>query len=196
MRLRMRGEEAAMATAIQSQPVAPPADAPGVRVPRDVRAAFDGAIGGLVATVPMSAAMLVARRLGFMGRQPPERITQKVFFRGLRRVRSRETRNALATVLHFTFGGVGGAVYGVAQRRLPVRVNPILTGVVFGTLVWAVSYMGWVPALGLMPQPRHDRPDRPVIMIVAHWIFGATLGAVTAWLGRFALDGEGDAWRG
>lgn len=159
-------------------------------MPRDVRAALDGAMGGLVGTVPMSAAMLAARRMGLMGRQPPERITQKIFFRGLRRVRSRETRNALATVLHFAFGGVGGAVYGVARRRLPLRVNPVLTGVVFGTLVWAGSYLGWAPALGLMPQPRHDRPDRPVIMVVAHWIFGATLGAVVGWLGRVAPNGE------
>lgn len=175
-----------MATTIQNQPaqVAPLSDSSRARIPRDVRAALDGVIGGLVGTVPMSAAMLAARQLGLMGWQPPERITQKLFFRRVQRVKDRDTRNLVATVLHFAFGSVGGAIYGVARRRLPWRVDPVLTGVVFGTLVWAGSYMGWVPALGLMPQPRHDRPDRPIIMVVAHWIFGATLGAVVGWLGR------------
>ncbi|HKV85437.1 MAG TPA: DUF6789 family protein [Ktedonobacterales bacterium] len=180
-----------MATAIQDQPVVAPVDTTRAQIPRDVRAAVDGAIGGLAGTVPMSAAMLAARRLGLLGRQPPERITQKVFFRGRRRAGSQKPRNMLATVLHFAFGGMAGAVYGVAQRRLPWRVSPILTGALFGTLLWASSYMGWIPALGLMPHAKHDRPDRRVIMVVAHWIFGATLGAVVGWLGRAAPDRGG-----
>lgn len=184
-----------MATAIQSWPSGAEGSAvtPRIRLPRDVRAALDGALGGVVGTVPMSAAMLAAHRLGLMGRQPPERITRKVFFRGRRRARSRGARNVVASVLHFAFGGVGGAMYGVARRRLPWRVNPVLTGALFGTLVWAGSYMGWVPALGLMPPAHHDRPARPIIMIAAHWIFGATLGAVVGWLGHIAPIGEGSA---
>lgn len=177
-----------MTTVTQNQPLAAPAVAPVTHIPRDVRAAIDGTIGGLIGTVPMSVAMLAARRMGLMGRQPPERITQKLFFRGRRRARNADTRNRVATLLHFAFGGVGGAVYGVMRRRLPYRANPVLTGVLFGMFVWATSYLGWLPALGLMPSAHRDRPDRPVVMVVVHLIFGATLGAVVGWLDRSASD--------
>ena len=42
--------------------------------------------------------------------------------------------------------------------------------------VWIASYVGWVPAAGLMPRPSRDRPGRPTSMVLAHWIFGGTLG--------------------
>lgn len=173
-----------MATAIQDSQISAPNVAPVARLQRDLRAALEGAIGGIVGTVPMSAAMLAARRMGLMGRMPPERITQKIFFRGRRRAKSNEARRRVATALHFAFGGVGGAMFAIIHRRLPVHVNPALHGVVFGALLWATSYMGWAPALGFMPQAHRDRPDRPIVMVVAHWIFGATLGAVVGWLGR------------
>jgi hypothetical protein len=31
-----------------------------------------------------------------------------------------------------------------------------------------------------MPPPDDDRKDRQVTMVIAHWIFGAVLGAVVA----------------
>jgi TctA family transporter len=179
-----------MTTVTQNQPLTSPAVAPITGIPRDVRAAIDGTIGGVIGAVPMSVAMLAARRMGLMGRQPPERITQKIFFRGKRRPRNADMRNRVASLLHFAFGGAVGAVFGVMQRRLPHRANPAFTGLLFGAFVWATSYLGWLPALGLMPYAHRERPDRPIVMVVVHLIFGATLGAVVGWLGRFADTSE------
>jgi hypothetical protein len=43
--------------------------------------------------------------------------------------------------------------------------------------VWLGSYAGWIPALDLLPPPDRDRRGRPPSMIVAHWVYGAALGA-------------------
>jgi hypothetical protein len=44
------------------------------------------------------------------------------------------------------------------------------------------SFPAWtrrrLPALGLMPPPRRDRPGRPTAMIVAHLVYGTVLGSL------------------
>ena len=72
----------------------------------------------------------------------------------------------------------------VAHVSMAHPISPLLQGIVFGSAVWFVSYMGWVPALGLMPPPHRDRPGRQLVMVLAHWIYGATLGAVVQVFGR------------
>jgi len=56
--------------------------------------------------------------------------------------------------------------------------------VLAASLVWFVSYQGWVPALGLLPPAHRDRPGRPATMLIAHWVYGATLGACLGRAGR------------
>ena len=45
--------------------------------------------------------------------------------------------------------------------------------------VWVASYFGWVPKLGLMKPPTRDRPDRSLVMLGAHLIFGGVLGKLS-----------------
>jgi hypothetical protein len=142
-----------------------------------------GALAGFVGTVTMSAAMLAARNSGLMGRLPPERITHKTLFGSRLRHRASPQKDAMATLLHFGFGAGAGALFTVLHRRLRPPISPLLQGIVFGSAVWFVSYMGWAPALGLMPPPYRDRPDRQLVMVLAHWIYGATLGAVVQMVG-------------
>ena len=47
----------------------------------------------------------------------------------------------------------------------------------FGLGVWAVSYLGWIPALGLLPPPYRDNPRRAWTTLTAHLVYGAVLGA-------------------
>ena len=49
-------------------------------------------------------------------------------------------------------------------------------GALFGLLVWGVSYLGWVPAAKILPPAHRDRRDRQVTMVIAHLVFGASLG--------------------
>ena len=147
----------------------------------DVRAGLDGALGGALGTATMSLFMAGAHRLGALGTPPPKLITDAAVD-GEGTTASEPARTALALAGHFGFGAGAGAIFGLLHRRLrPSRRSPVAStvgGVAFGLLVWAVSYRGWIPALGIMPPPERDRPGRPMSMILAHIVYGATLGLV------------------
>jgi len=147
---------------------------------RDIKAVVDGAIGGGIGTTGMSVVMLVAGQAGLMGAQPPEVITAAALDAGSIDERDEKTRDVLASLLHFGFGIGMGALFGLLHRRLPLRISATAQGVIFGSLIWVTSYQGWVPALGIMPPASRDRPDRPRVMLLAHWVYGALLGAAVA----------------
>ena len=114
---------------------------------------------------------------GLTGKLPPQRITQRVLDR-LRLRRSRRMDEALTVGTHLGYGMATGALFSVLGQRVRL-MPPVVLGAAFGGLVWATSYFGWVPALGLMPSPAEDRPDRSVSMLLAHLVYGAVLGALT-----------------
>jgi hypothetical protein len=151
-----------------------------------VRSLIRGAVAGTAATGLISALMLGARRVGITGQLPPEKITSKLLNRaGVDR--SSEQQDALATLLHFGFGAGAGAVFGPIARRLPVPSVPL--GLAYGSAIWGVSYMGWAPALGLMPHAKRDRRGRQAVMLAGHLVYGAALGALA---GRKARDDAPD----
>jgi hypothetical protein len=136
-----------------------------------------GGLGGAAGTLLMSLCMLLARRLGAMGSQPPELITAAAMSSaGL--PRDRETQDALSVAAHFAFGIAGGSAFALIAPRFRLPLPLPVQGAIYATGIWAVSYAGIVPALGIMPPPDRDRPDRPLIMVLVHWIYGAVLGAV------------------
>jgi hypothetical protein len=140
--------------------------------------AIAGGIGaGAAATLAMSGLMLGAQRAGLMRKQPPEKITEK-FLDELHVQRSESEENAWSTIAHFGFGMASGGLFGALRGRL-LRAHPVGEGVLFGTLVWAASYCGWIPALAIMPPPTRDRPGRSITMLAAHIVFGAVLGGLT-----------------
>ena len=138
-----------------------------------------GAIGGLGATLLMSAVMLAARRAGVSPQLPPDRIAEE----GIEQVKdapaTEDEEAVVASLGHFAFGAGAGALYGgmtAPVARLPMPVA-MAAGLAFGTAVWLVSYQGWVPALGILPPASRDHPGRVATMVVAHWVFGAALAA-------------------
>lgn len=148
-----------------------------------VRAAVRGALAGAAATVAMSAVMALAQKAGLLGRMPPKKITEAAL--GALGLHPPEPAvDAAAVATHLGFGATMGALYGWARRHVPRVLPPALEGATFGTAVWAASYMGWVPALGIMPTPAHDRRGRPTSMVLAHWVYGAALGGANQWLQR------------
>lgn len=150
-----------------------------------VRGMLRGFGAGIVATTTMSGAMLVLQRAGLLGRMPPRVLTDRTVSRlGLRRKTSRRSRRGLSALMHFAFGGAMGAAFEIARTAIAARRGRaappgarIGAGVAFGALVWGASYAGWIPALRLMPWPSRDRPARPMSMLAAHGIYGATLAA-------------------
>jgi hypothetical protein len=144
-----------------------------------------GAFAGTIATALMSALMLGGRRLGVTGMLPPEKITSKLL-RGHGIHPDRTQQDAIATGLHFAFGAAAGGAFGVVARRLPVPSVPL--GIAYGAGIWGVSYMGWIPSMGLMPRADHDDRGRQAVMLAGHLVFGATLGVLAGRRRRRADD--------
>jgi uncharacterized membrane protein YagU involved in acid resistance len=133
----------------------------------------------------MSSLMLGAKRAGFVGGMPPEKITAALLD-GAGVGHSGAQQDALATLLHFGFGAAAGGVFGVvAPRPLMVRVP---AGLAYGAAIWGVSYMGWVPALGIMPPAERDRRDRQTVMLAAHLVYGTGLAVMVGTRVRKAHD--------
>lgn len=144
-----------------------------------------GAAAGAAATAPMSLLMWGAQRAGLLGEAPPRTITDE----------SLETadvdppepaRKGMTALNHLGFGVVAGIPFALVHRLLPERLAGVPAGAAYGVGVWASAYLGWVPALGIMPPADRDRPGRPATMVAAHLVYGAVLGVVVG-----ALRGTG-----
>ena len=143
-----------------------------------------GALAGLAATVPMTLAMeAMHRRLPHHERYalPPRKITMRAA--GAARAGHRldeSERLGLTLAAHFGYGTAAGALYGPLANR--VKGPAAVKGMGYGLLVWAGSYLGLLPALGLLSPATDHPPRRNALMIAAHLVWGATLGLLTAWL--------------
>ncbi|MEZ4522756.1 MAG: hypothetical protein R3A46_14085 [Thermomicrobiales bacterium] len=98
---------------------------------------------------------------------PPHTITSRVF--GRRRPSAftvggsdASQTNPLTVVLHFAYGGACGSILALSERF--VRFPRVLTGVVAGLVVWAGSYLAWLPALGIL-SPATEHPPRRTALI-------------------------------
>lgn len=79
--------------------------------------------------------------------------------------------DAAAKVLGLGYGMTLGAVYGA------VRANGgsiVVDGALLGLATWAVGYLGWMPASGLMPNVTKQTPQQVALPIVEHVFFGIT----------------------
>ncbi len=131
----------------------------------------------------MSVPIVVARRTGFLATPPPVEISANVA-RRLPLLPQRGQRGFRAIWLggHLAYGGVCGVTYVVVRRYLPS--NLVLNGVLFGQAVWATSYLGVIPALGLYPGPEDDSRSRLLVMVGVHGVFGVTVALVSQKLER------------
>lgn len=138
-----------------------------------------GAGAGLVATLPMTLFMRSAWKRLPAGEQyalPPRQITREVI-RPRRFWRMKpENQTALTLLLHFLFGAAAGSVYGLVEDKIPIRST--VKGPLAGMVVWSGSYLGWIPALGILPPATAHPWRRNILMIVAHLIWGVALGGL------------------
>jgi hypothetical protein len=142
---------------------------------------------GLVATVPMTAAMgALFAELPRHERYPlpPRLITRRILRRLAGETPPDEVEVPATWISHFAYGAGAGLAFGLlpSERRLP----PVAKGIAFGLAVWSGSYLGWLPAVGLMPPATRHPPGRVALMIGAHVVWGAALGALAGGSGRRA----------
>lgn len=139
--------------------------------------AFDGAIAGLAATGPMSAVMETAAK--YLPKReryplPPRIITRNVTRKaGFEPPANTTAETALTMAAHFSYGAGVGALYGLLIGR---NAGPF-SGAAYGLAVWTTSYLGVLPALKLLSSATEHPPRRNALMIGAHLVWGAALGA-------------------
>jgi hypothetical protein len=131
-----------------------------------------GALTGIGATIAMTVVMRrLHRRLPPASRYPlpPREIVQETFPRT-----SERAVRQLTTLSHFGYGAAAGAVF---TSLAPGR--GLVAGMAYGTGVWAASYLGWIPAVGILKIAALHPRERNALMIAAHLVWGAVL-ALTA----------------
>ena len=137
-----------------------------------------GAAAGFMATVPMSVAMMIMHKLLPPHEQyplPPREITEEMAEKaGIEEEMTESEQTAATVVSHFAYGAAVGALYATVAGKMPV--SPALDGAIFGLGVWAGSYLGWLPAMGILRPATEHPARRNALMITAHLIWGSTTG--------------------
>jgi hypothetical protein len=138
-----------------------------------------GALAGLAATGPMTLAMKLMHEQLPREEQyplPPRQVTEGLAEKaGVKEHLDEGEREAATWLSHFAYGAACGALYGaVSGERLDG--HPVLAGVGFGFAVWAGSYLGWLPAAGIIAPATEHPARRNALMIAAHVVWGATTG--------------------
>lgn len=138
-----------------------------------------GTVGGLIATAPMTVAMELMHRQLPSSEQyplPPREITMAAAAEAGVHHRMEEPEKMGATLTaHFAYGAACGAVFStLLDKRIPG--NPALKGAGFGLAVWTVSYLGLLPAMGILRSAAEHPVRRNALMIAAHGVWGVVAG--------------------
>ena len=138
-----------------------------------------GALAGFLATIPMSIAMAgLHRRLPpeLQYPLPPYGITSTFLAKtGVRPAFSITQERYTTLALHFGFGAFAGALAPLVLR--PSHLS-LAKGACYGVGVWAASYQGWVPGLGLHRAATQQPRERVGLMVAVHLVWGASLAAM------------------
>jgi uncharacterized membrane protein YagU involved in acid resistance len=105
---------------------------------------------------------------------------------GVRQRLGERHRRDLTLLGHFAYGAAVGALFPVAERRVPLP--PLATGMALGLAVWTASYAGWIPLAGMMPPPARQPVRRNLLMIAAHCVWGAATAWIAGALARAGAD--------
>ena len=144
------------------------------------KGAIKGALAGTVATVPMTISRALLRRFLPWWQQaplPPHKVTSETLdAAGMQQIEEQH-HNKATLAGHFGYGAVTGTLYPlVAKLPLPTMLKSML----YGVGVWAASYMGWLPAAGLLKAASKRPMARNALMVAAHAVWGLVTGIVFA----------------
>jgi hypothetical protein len=146
--------------------------------------ALAGAAGGAVMAMMMQK---IAPKVMPQSMRPDEFIPKKAI-QWAERTAGRpdalgdSTEMKAAMGAHLGYSALAGAVYGLARplaRDLPVPIS----GAAFGMGVWALSFEGWMPAMGIMERTTDEPPRKWPAPIMGHAIYGVATALAYEGLG-------------
>ena len=141
-------------------------------------------IAGFVATVVLSALMLIKSMMGVM----PQLDLPTMLAGMAHHLMGLPANPAVAWVLHFLIGTVvWGIGFALLYKVLPGR-GAVGKGIVFGALAWLLMMLIPMPMAGAGLFAMKMGMMAPVMTLVLHLIWGAVLGATYGALGRSTAD--------
>jgi len=142
-----------------------------------------GLIAGFVATVVLSALMVVKQMMGIM----PE-LDVAAMLTSMLSLPS----VAIGWLMHFMIGTiVWGVGYAVLRPYLPG--GSIWSGVLFGTAAWLMMMIAIMPMAGAGLFGLNMGLMAPIMTFILHAIFGAVLGAVFHSLQQASVSSQSHA---
>jgi hypothetical protein len=138
-----------------------------------------GAGGGLVGTVLVQQGVKLSARLPERLRPPamtadPGEFMVRKAEAALGKNLSPRARGALSHGLHWAYGTFWPSVTGLVLGRLVGASLPRALGVgtALGAGVWAIGYLGWLPATELVGKESRREPARQGATLVSHLLYG------------------------
>jgi hypothetical protein len=98
-------------------------------------------------------------------------------------------RPAVGQALHFAYGTVGPTLLGLVARRVGANRSvgrALAVGAGLGVVVWAVGYLGWLPAAKLVEPVQRQGASHVASSIVAHVAYGVLAALPIALTGKLA----------
>ena len=125
---------------------------------------LQGVVMGMVKVAPQLEPPESEEPASFMLWQVEKRLPKKLWMKI-----PPKAETAAGLGLSFAYGATFGALY--AALRGHAR-SSIAEGAVLGTAVWAIGYLGWLPAADLIPPIWKQEPKQMVGPIVEHLVYG------------------------
>src|SRR5207244_2461777 len=96
-----------------------------------------------------------------------------------------KAHHALAHSLHWLYGTTWPTLLGLAARPLGLRTRRdfLVAGAGLGAAVWAIGYLGWLPAAGLVRPVHRERPSRTLSGLASHVAYGMVTALPLAFFG-------------
>lgn len=152
------------------------------------------AASGFVSTIPMTMVMLKLKQdfLPFYERYPlPPRLISRNLLKkvGMKEKLSQRQLLTFSLMAHFGFGTFAGSIFYPIFGRS--KYKPLL-GMAYGLGVWTMSYtrIGFVPNAGLLPPASVSPRKRNALMIIAHIVWGGSLGCCVSLVERKKIHGN------
>lgn len=133
------------------------------RVPR-------AALRGVIGAMAMTGMRRFTTSLGLVKETPPRAIVRQTS-KSLFRIVPKGQRGAAIELMHWGYGGVGGAGFAMLPERLRLRR---WSGPLYGLLLWLGFELIQAPLMGL-DQAKKARPVERVALAVDHMMYGLVL---------------------
>jgi hypothetical protein len=146
-----------------------------------------GAAAGLASTVAIQGLMAASKQVAPETLPPIRQDPGEFMVEQAEKLLAPETREKVpelaekvaATTLAFGYGMTAGILYSMLRPNVK---NILVEGTALGLATWAAGYLGWLPALDLMPSLNEQTAKQIVGPVISHAIFGIATVAAYRWL--------------